>query len=97
MFLSWRYIFAFFLILAVSYFDLLSYLFPVTHENKQKKIRVSKILLDIRHITKTPYFWTCTITYGLINGYMIEYYAAMPYWFVVQFHMDESDYPRISS
>jgi len=30
--------------------------------------------------------------YALINGYMIAFYAAMPFWYIVHFHMREDRY-----
>lgn len=65
---------------------------PETIEKKIEKIRVRNIVKTIAVIGKSYEFWAYVITYALINGYMIAYYAAMPFWYIVHFHLRENVY-----
>ena len=85
--LGWRYIFAFFLLLAIIYIILSLFYLPETTAHKLKRLDIKTVLEHILFIAKARIFWAYTLTYALINGYMIAYYAAMPYWYVVHFHM----------
>ena len=91
-FMGWRYIFAFFLILALAYLIACYFWLPETLEKKTEKICIKTIFNSIKTIARTRYFWAYAITYALINGYMIAYYAAMPFWYVVHFHLGEDSY-----
>lgn len=90
--LGWRYIFAFFLILAITYLWFCHRYLPETLTNKADKIRLGEIKQKILHITRSYRFWMYALIYAFINGYMIAYYAAMPFWYVVHFHMREDTY-----
>lgn len=91
-FIGWRSIFAFYIILAVIYVIACMLWFQETHENTLKKIRIHTILKDLSTMVHSSSFWSYMLTYALINGFMIAYYAAMPFWYVVHFHLGESTY-----
>ena len=66
--LGWRYIFAFFLVLATSYLLVCYRWLPETIENKIEKIRIRHIIKTITIIGKSYEFWAYVITYALINS-----------------------------
>lgn len=89
---GWRSIFIFFLMLGLSYLIICYLFFPETIQQKKQKISIKEIVLEITSIAKSASFWRYVIPYSLISGFMIAYYAAMPFWFIVHFHMHESTY-----
>lgn len=89
---GWRYIFLFFLLLAVMYIIALWRWMPETNDSPLSKIDVGCISRTVRSILKSKQFWVYALIYALINGYMIAYYAAMPFWYVSQFHLAEDVY-----
>ena len=91
-YLGWRYIFAFFLLLAIGYLVAVIKYFDNTNipDPNHKTVLCAKN--SIVFIASSAYFWRYVLTYALINGFMISYYAAMPYWFVVHFKMAEQVY-----
>ena len=91
-YLGWRSIFAFFLILALLYLIALIYWLPETNKQKLACFRLQSLIHDLFDIIKSPKFWMYAVTYALINGFMIAFYAAMPFWYVQQFHMKETSY-----
>lgn len=91
-YIGWRSIFAFFFILALLFVIACIKYMPETNDHPIAKLEVSKIFEKIKTIASTNHFWAHVLCYGFINGYMIAYYAAMPYWYVVQFHLGESVY-----
>ena len=48
-----------------------------THQASHKII--SQVRIDMAFISSSAYFWRYILTYSLINGFMISYYAAMLY------------------
>ena len=90
--LGWRYIFGFFLILAIAYLLALCAFMPQTKARDANYHLVKHTLDACKSIASTRTFWRYVVTYGIINGFMIAYYAAMPYWFVSHFHMGEDRY-----
>ena len=95
-YLGWRTIFAFFLLLALVYMIAVWRWMPETHEQKFTKLKMSEIWQKIVHIAQSKTFWMFAITYALINGFMIAYYGAMPYWYVVHFHLSEDTYAYLA-
>ena len=90
--LGWRSIFAFFLILACLYLYALWRYFPETSSPKPKHRLIKDTAASFKLIILSSQFWRYVIFYAAINGFMITYYAAMPYWFVSHFHMGEDQY-----
>ena len=90
--LGWRYIFAFILLLAILYLLACFFYLPETDDHKLDRFDFVQVLEHILFIAKMPNFWAYALPYALINGFMIAYYAAMPYWYVVHFHMREDHY-----
>ena len=91
-YLGWRYIFMFFLLLAIAYLFMVIKYFDNTNVPDSSQKILSQVKSNIAFISSSDSFWRYVLTYALINGFMISYYAAMPYWFVVHFKMAEQVY-----
>ncbi len=91
-FFGWRTIFAFFLILATGYLAAIYFYFINTNTPDPQYRTVTETMKSIRYISKQIHFWQYVLCYAMINGFMITYYAAMPYWYVLHFHLAENVY-----
>ncbi|MEM9243958.1 MAG: MFS transporter [Pseudomonadota bacterium] len=92
-FANWRYIFAFTILLFISLFIGCYFFLPETKENLLKRIHVSLIAKQIKSISTTANFWRYVLIYALINGYMIAFYTATPFWYVLQLHVPDQVFP----
>ena len=89
---GWRSIFCFFLLLAAGYLFAVCMYFDNTNTPNENHNVFSHAKKSIIVIASSSFFWRYVLTYALINGFMVTYYAAMPYWYVVHFNMAEQDY-----
>jgi len=90
--LGWRYIFAFLILVTIIYFLFCLKWLPETNKNRLTVLRFSYVMEAIYELARSSVFWRYILIYALINGYMIAYYAAMPFWYVVQFHVGDQHY-----
>lgn len=94
--LGWRYIFAGLFLLLGATVVLLYFYLPETKQNKKTHIDFRDVGKQLWGIGKSLSFWVYVLIYALINGYMISFYAAMPFWYIVHFRMQENQYGWIA-
>ena len=81
---SWRIIFILALVFAIIFYFYTKARLVETHQPKENAIKPVKAYLEL---FSSRLFWCYAISYGLLTGGVLSYYAAMPFWFVNQWHL----------
>lgn len=90
--LSWRWVFAFFLLVLALYWIATYFLLEETKPQIEAKFSVPHLLYDYKQVLTQPVFWSYIVGFGLFSGLMIGYYMAIPFWYYVHFGVSEKYY-----
>ena len=91
---GWRMIFGCFLGILMIYF-VIAWLELSHIQQSQVYVKPSWQTLkdDYTMILSSSRFWSYSMCYMLCSGTLLSYYAAMPFWFVSQWHVSDVVYP----
>lgn len=96
-YIGWRSIFVFLAMLALLFYVVGLFYLPETHQRLNRaKFSISHIVSTYSEIITNKKFWSYGLCYAAMTGGMLGYYAAMPYWFVKQFHIAENHYAYLA-
>lgn len=89
--INWRAIFGFMLLLSVIYFYFAFRWLPVTRIKSVNEgvITTSKILRTYFSILRNTHYWGYTLAYAAVIGGLLGYYSAMPFWYHSQLGIEE--------
>jgi len=92
--IDWRAIFGFFLILSVLYLLIAFCNLPETifYSEKNPRPTNSQLFGYYFSILKNTSFWGYALCYAVMTGGLIGYYSAAPYWFVSQLGISANRY-----
>ncbi|MBE9491661.1 MAG: MFS transporter, partial [Bacteroidetes bacterium] len=91
MWINWRAIFGFLLLLSVVFFYFAFRRLPVTRIKSADEgtLTIRKLLGTYFFILGNTHFWGYTLAYATATGGLLGYYSAMPFWFHSQLGIAE--------
>ena len=87
---GWRFIFIVFLLISVFYFLAYLKIFPIAAP-KSRFVSLRHVVLDYAKVLANKRLYAYLMPY-VLTGLMLGYYAAMPYWYVQQWHIATDHY-----
>ena len=94
--LNWRAVFIVFLCLLLVVFIWFFMVYRETSQQISKQLRWGSARQVYFSILKTPAFFCFAICYLVLNSMLLAYYTAMPFWFVKQLGLAESNYAYLA-
>lgn len=82
---GWRCVFAFMWVLVTLYLASSLFWYHETNENPICHLTLQYVINAVSSLIKLSAFWYYTLLYAITAGFMIAYYTALPYWYLVQF------------
>lgn len=90
--LGWRAVFAAFFLLLLPSLIITYFSLPETFKNYHRDTPLLGVFLKYKSLMVNRHFWEISSSYALAQGFLLGYYAAMPFWYVAQFHINEQHY-----
>lgn len=90
--LGWRAVFAAFFILLLPSLIVTYFTLPETFKNNHRNSSLLHVFFNYKSLIMNRHFWAIASSYALAQGFLLGYYAAMPFWYVAQFHINEQHY-----
>ena len=96
--MSWRAIFGFFLILSVGFLFVAWRWLPetTTASADERLVTIRQLLGEYSSIFRSTGFWGFALAYATMTGGLLGYYSAMPYWYVAQLGIAEQHYAYLT-